>query len=120
MSKALYLAMDKVASNLLKKFGVEVTFTQQTETGFNAGTGTPTFTTVVFTANAIRSFYDKREIDGTNIIAGDIKLTINNPATIPKVGDKCAINGSAVQRVMEVTPISPAEENIIFTIQLRI
>ena len=120
MSNPLFGALRKVTSNVLKSFGVEVTFTRSTETGFNIGTGEPTFTTTTFVANGIKSFYDKKEINETSIVTGDIKLLIENPDTVPAVGDKAAINGSAVQRVMSVKNIAPSEEDIAYVVQLRI
>lgn len=117
---SIYKGLQKVSSNILKKFGTEITITQETEIGFNEGLGEPTFTTSTFVGSCVKSEYSKQEIDGTNIKFGDIRCIVNESEGVPKIGDKAIINGGPEYRIMRVNPLAPAEEAIVYELQLRI
>lgn len=116
---SLSTSLRKVASNVITKFGVEVTFSQETSTSFAPATGIDTVTTATFTGYGVKDKYKKDEVDGKNVLNSDIKLIFEFTDTVPKIGDTCTI-GSISYRVMNVTIIDPADITIIYEIQLRI
>lgn len=118
--KKLYKVAEKLAAKALGQYGVEVTFTQKNEAAFDPTLGQKTSNTVVFTGFGVKSGYTKNEIDGTVVKTGDVKLLLENTDIIPKVGDEAAVNGSGTFRIINIDILSPAEETILYELQLRV
>ena len=115
----LYKVAQKLGNKFIPQYGVEITFTQRNEASFDPILGQKTSNTVVFTGFGVKSDYNQNEIDGTIVKSGDVKILLENTETIPKIGDDAAVNGSGTFRIMDVNLTSPAEETIIYTLQLR-
>ena len=116
---SLSSTLAKVSAKVIKQFGTTVTFTHKVQASFDPGTGTQVNNDTVYTANAVKAAYEKEEIDGTTILASDIKLILERTATMPETGDTCVI-GTKTYRVMPVRPIDPADYVIINEVQLRL
>jgi len=111
--------VSKIASNVIKKYGTKVTFTAKTSTGFNAATGIDTTTSVTFTGYGVKAKFDKSEVDSESVLFSDIKLLLEETSVVPVIGNTCKI-GSIVYRVMNIEKIDPADEIIIYMVQLRV
>ena len=62
--------------------------------------------------------YSNAEIDGTNILRGDIKLICSAGALRPVVGWLCLLD-SVSYRVMNCEPIRESGVDVIYYVQLR-
>jgi hypothetical protein len=102
--------------SLLTKFGYAVTLTRKAVGAYTPGTG-PTTTTSTYTGVGVLDGYNKREIDGTTIQAGDVRLYFEGD-TAPVIGDTTTLE-SAVWRVEDVTPISPGNVAVMWELRLR-
>ena len=112
------LSLRKVASGVIKKFGVECTFSHETEDSFDPATGIKSKTTTTFTAYGVKDGYSKEEVNGSTIQSSDIKLVVQVTGDIPVVDDTCTI-GAITYRVMAVMDTDPADIDVIFEVQLR-
>ena len=117
--KKLYKVAEKLAKKAFQSYGAEISFTQTSEVVSDLAKGKKIASTATFTGFGVRSEYNKREIDGTTVKSGDIKIILEATDVVPKIGDTAEINGSGVFRVMSIELIAPAEETIVYTLQLR-
>jgi len=115
---SFYSGLQTVAANLLTSKGQLLTFTRDTETAHDPGTGEIQSTPSTYTGNGVALNYNKNEIDDTNVLRGDIKLILEATTTAPIIGDKVTID-AIVYRVMGIKTTSPAETVVIYEIQLR-
>lgn len=110
----------QTAARLLAKYGeqVAVTFTNWGE--YDPITGAASGTTTETTINAVAypSNYQTKEIDGTVIQAGDIRLILELIETVPVVGCLVLVDG-ITYRIMHIKPIRLSGDNIIFICQIR-
>jgi len=116
---SLSAKLSTIASKLIKKFGVKVTFTNKTSTSFDAATGIDTVTTTTFTGYGLKANFDKSEVDNENVLFSDIKFLFEDMGTVPVISDTCTI-GTKIYRVLAVNTIDPADEKIIYMVQLRV
>lgn len=70
------------------------------------------------TAYGYPESYSNAEIDGTNIMRGDIKLICSAGALRPAVGWSCLLD-SKTYRVMNCEPIRESGIDVIYYVQLR-
>jgi len=115
---SFYSNLKSVASRILKDKGQNVTFTQETETGFNPATGVKTKTTSTFTGYGAAFDYKRMEIDGELVQKGDIRFLMEATTVIPVPGNTTVID-SIAYRVMAVKITSPAGTAVIYEVQLR-
>ena len=116
---SVYSAFKKVAKKQLGVFGVEITFTRTSSSGFDPQTGKNINSTSTFTGYAMKSNYNNSEIDGTIVKNGDVRLMLERTDIVPVSGDVASVNGSGIYRVMDVRHVAPAEEDVIYYLQLR-
>ncbi len=116
---SVYSAFENVAKKQLGVFGVEITFTRTSSSGFDPQTGKNISSTTTFAGYAMKSNYNNSEIDGTIVKNGDIRLMLERTGVVPVSGDIASVNGSGVYRVMNVQHVAPAEEDVIYYLQLR-
>lgn len=110
----------QTASRLLAKFGEAVSIIFPDYSANNPITGEtsgPTNNTTIV-GNGYPSAYHKRDIDGTSIQAGDIRLILELIATRPSVGCLAAIDGTTY-RLMDVQPIRLTGDDVIYICQIR-
>lgn len=110
----------QTATRLLAKYGepVAVTFNDWAE--YDPITGAPDGSNTQTTVQAVAypTAYFAREIDGTVIQAGDIRLVLELMAPVPVIGCTVAIGGTTY-RIMDIRQVRLSGANIIFICQLR-
>lgn len=100
--------------------GFTAVLAQTTVTGgdpWNPGSGTST--TVNTNVTVVVDTYEKSEIDGTTIQAGDRKVLMTAIAGVePKPSDVLTISGTAYT-VINVWPLAPAGVTVMYEVQAR-
>ena len=114
------MSLSKNMEKVLAKLGEQVTFTRSTADTFDPDTGAFTQgATVTFSGFAAAEQYNNSEIDGTNIMRGDLKLTVSKTEQRPVVGDDVSFD-SLICRVMDVYPVRKGGEDVVYVIQGRV
>lgn len=111
-----YLRMQKTATRLLTENGTEYSVTRTTPPQMVNGIEIPGNKST-FVAVGVKAEYSPREIDGTVILTGDIRLTFKAEPEI-KIGDVVDIDG-AKWRVVQPNPVKPATLVLCHKAQLR-
>ena len=70
--------------------------------------------------NAVVINYDKSEIDGTEILANDLKIIADSAKVISKADGDQILIGSSTYRIVEVREINPAGTVLAYEIQARL
>lgn len=113
-----YQAIAAEAAALLAEFGQEAVITAVGQTRYDPATLTHTADTVPYRGRAAAFAYRQNEIDGTRIVAGDVKIYLERVQAAPKVGDSIAVNGRD-WRIMDVSPLAPAGYAVLYVLQGR-
>ena len=115
------MSLADTASRLLAAQGEAVTFTFQPSTpAFNPITGAAQAPSTAATAEGYgyASAYNRNEVDGTAIKAGDIKLIVELTSPKPVAGCTATVDGRDY-RVMSVQIIRKSAADVIYICQLR-
>ena len=113
-----YSETAEVALEVLTEFGQAITVNRETSSSFDPVLGEDTTAASSFTGYGAAFEYKGREIDGTVVQAGDIKLYLNATATVPLIDDRITIDSVAYE-VMDVEQINPAGTAVLYILQLR-
>ncbi|MEL4885713.1 hypothetical protein N6P31_01285 [Pectobacterium betavasculorum] len=70
-----------------------------------------------FTATGVRTDYDPKEIDGTNILSGDVRIAFTAEAELV-TGDLVEVDGKQ-HRIVKPHPVKPAKLVLCYQAQLR-
>jgi hypothetical protein len=110
----------QTASRLLAKYGEAVSIIFPDYSGTDPITGAPVGDTedTVIVAKGYPSLYQKQDIDGATIQAGDIRLILELIGTRPAVGCLATVDGTTY-RIMNVQPIRLTGEDVIYICQIR-
>lgn len=111
-----YAGLKRKVNPLIKKFGMTVTVTRPGSVDRVDGNEIvipPTSFDII----GLREEYKPREIDGTRIIAGDVKFLCQAAEQV-QVGDLVNLNNTDY-RVINPTPLQPAGTTMLFQLQLR-
>ena len=111
-----YVSLQSTATDLLKKFGQQLTFTRTTRGAYSAATGLTTDTTSTFKKYACIFDYADRDIDTNTVLAGDRRLLAE--AHTYEVGDTVAI-GTDTYRVISISLNQPAGTALSVDLQVR-
>jgi hypothetical protein len=114
-----YAEMQAVAEELITEFGQAGTVTRISEPDPVQG-GDPVET--AYTATLVPMAYSAQEIDGTEILSGDMQIYISSVglAIEPKPGDLVAASGKTF-RVIKADPNNyDGVTNVVFIVQGRI
>ena len=108
------------ALEMLQEPGEQAIFSYQTDPVFDDDTGDLISggASGTQTAYGYPESYSNTEIDGTNILRGDIKLICSAGALRPTVGWSCLLD-SKTYRVMNCEPIRESGVDVIYYVQLR-
>ena len=108
------------ALEMLQESGEQVVFSYTVDPVFDNDTGDLISggTGVTQTAYGYPESYSNAEIDGSNIMRGDIKLICSAGALRPVVGWLCMLD-SVSYRVMNCEPIRESGVDVIYYVQLR-
>lgn len=108
-------------ADVLSELGEPATVTRVVSGGvYDPATGgaTPSVTES-FTAYAVAEPYDTSEIDGTNILRTDSKITLSKIDQRPEVSDTITMDGR-VYRVMMVYPVRFSGADVVYQVQGRV
>lgn len=110
------------AANLLARFGEPVTVSDGLPgvTQHDPVTSEPIASSAgdPVTANGYPSRYNKTEIDGENVRAGDVRLILEVITPRPQVGWSATVDG-VTYRMMKVMPVRRSGADKVLIIQLR-
>lgn len=107
-------------ARVLEQLGEVVTITRVVEGSFDPTTGTSTpSTTTTASAYAVAEPYNSSEVDGTNVLRTDAKITLSKISTRPEVGDTVTMDG-VTYRVMDVYLWRMSGNDIVYEVQGRI
>lgn len=70
-----------------------------------------------FTATGVRTDYEPKEIDGTNILSGDVRIVFTAEKEL-LVGDLIEVD-SKQYRIVKPHPVKPAKLVLCYQVQLR-
>ena len=120
MSPADAQADIESAIESLQESGEQVVFSYKADPVFDNDTGDLISggASGTQTAYGYPESYSNAEIDGTNIMRGDIKLICSAGALRPVVGWSCLLD-SKNYRVMNCDPIRESGIDVIYYVQLR-
>jgi len=111
--------MQAVALKLLLTYGEIVNISRTVEGNYNPATSEAEDTTTTsYQVYGHPSPYNVIEINGTTILATDIRLLIYS-TTLPLIGDVATVNGTA-HRVESVRQIRAQATDIVYELQLRV
>ncbi|WP_421591092.1 hypothetical protein [Shinella sp. M27] len=119
MPNALYTRLQATADRLIKSYGQAGTVTRLGPVDPVEG-GDPVATP--YPAKLVPMAYSAREIDGTNILAGDMQIYISSMglAIEPKPGDLVTASGKAFRIVNGDPNNYDGITNVVFIVQGRI
>jgi hypothetical protein len=113
-----YARSKATADRLISRFGQTATLRRPTVSGtaYNPSAGTPTD----YSATVVVLDYDRREIDGTRILAADRKvlLAAGTLAIEPVTSDKAVIGGIE-HSIIDVAPLNPGGTVLLYQLQVR-
>lgn len=105
-------------TNVLKKTGRQLTFTTTSGGAYDPGLGyTPPDAAPNYVKWCVQDKYSVMEISTGAANVGDVKLIAENGDY--KTGDTVSIDG-AIYRIMNATPIKPAETVMVYELQVRV
>lgn len=112
-------SMTSLVSSLLTQFGEAVVISRNVMGDYDPSSGeAPIISTTTFSGFAVPEDYKASEIDGTLIIEGDSKLTLNQTSTAPQNGDAIVL-GSETFRVISVSKYRAQGDTIAYELQVR-
>lgn len=112
---SFYGNLAATALKLLTKYGYEVTFTHVEQGAFDPDTLTTSDVTSTYTATIVKDEYSTLERQSSAIKQGDIKLICTHANF--NVSDTVAIDGIDY-RIMDVSPIKPAQTILAYELQV--
>ena len=109
------------ALEMLQESGEQAVFSYAVDPVFDSDTGDLISggTSGTQTAYGYPENYSNAEIDGSNIMRGDIKLICSAGALRPAVGWSCLLD-LVTYRVMNCEPIRESGVDVIYYVQLRV
>lgn len=111
-----YARMQATATRLLTENGMQYDVLRKGAVGVIAGKEVRE-PDKKFSATGVRTEYAPREIDGTNILAGDIKIVFTAEAELV-VGDMVSLDNKQY-RIVKPNPVKPGPILICYQSQLR-
>ena len=117
---SFYTNLAATALRLLTKRGQTTVFTRTTGATFDpVASSYSGGSTTTITGKGVTFPYESREINGTQIKQGDVRVFFEASTTAPAIDDKCTVGG-VEYRVMSADPLSPGGTVVMYTVQLRI
>lgn len=124
---SFYSQMQSLADRMLRKYGAVVTLTRTTQGAYSSATSTTgSPTTTVTLGTAVRENYSIKEVDGTRIKDGDVRLIVSpktrGGAAFPEPAPSTDVLsfGGRNYTVVSVDPWSyNGAENVGFAVQAR-
>ncbi|RVL05100.1 hypothetical protein CN151_10670 [Sinorhizobium meliloti] len=119
MANPIYARLQATAQRLIAKYGQTGTVTRISEPDPVEG-GDPVET--AYTATLVPMAYSAQEIDGTEILSGDMQIYISSVglAIEPKPGDLVAASGKTFRMIKADPNNYDGLTNVVFIVQGRI
>ena len=115
-----YISTARDAAALLAEFGALVTLTRVTPGAYDPATGTVSGGTVGYSCAGAVMNYASRDIDGTLVQRGDVRVLLAPDAAFePKPGDKVTLADTTVLTVINSRATKPAGMAVLFEVQCR-
>lgn len=114
---AFYDSLRAVALKLIGEKGREVTLRSRSSGAYDASTGSASATYTDTVMSAVVSNYPMRNIDGTRVQQGDLKIMLVSDVA-PHVGDGLLIGG-VEHEVLDVRELNPGGTTLTYTMQVR-
>lgn len=111
-----YAPLQASATEMLKKFGRQYTFTRTTKGAYSAATGTTTDTTATYKKYACVFDLTEQDSGGFTVVAGDRRMLAEGHTY--EVGDTVSLD-SEIFRVVAINPNKPAGTTLAVNLQLR-
>ena len=112
-----YPRMKSMAERLLKKFGMPLSLQRITPPFVDDDGIEHSESTTQFSSVGVITEYKPYEIDGTTILAGDVKVIFDGSVEI-KTGDLVTVS-EKTYRIISPNPVSPAGAVIVYKAQAR-
>lgn len=120
MSNYNYANIAATALRMIVRFGQAVTITSRVQGAYNAATSAATVTETTQSTRGVLDQYKWREIDGSLVKAGDIKLIIAAKGlSAPAINDTVALADGLKLTIKNVEVVSPGATPIIYICQVR-
>ena len=104
----------------MAEFGAPVTLTRITPGAYDPATGTVSGGTVGYSCAGAVMNYASRDIDGTLVQRGDVRVLLAPDAAFePKPGDKVTLADTTVLTVINSRATKPAGMAVLFEVQCR-
>lgn len=122
---ALETALDMLKPRSQGGYGLEMVLTTTATGEYDPATGEAPITTTTYDGSAFRDTYKKNEIDGTRVLASDVKFLVSpkllNGDTTPDINPqyKMTFDGQTYT-IMSVSPWDYAGLNVGFEVQGRL
>ena len=115
-----YTAIATSAQSQIEDAGLPITVTRSTVDSFDPALGyTVPGADIVATGYGVQPAYSARDIDGTVIKRGDMRLLIGPElAIVPEVGDTVTVD-SVTWHIVNVDNLTPAGTDLLYTCQVR-
>ncbi len=110
---SFYDRMRSTSTDLISRFGKEVTLTRYEQGVFDPVSGSYSTTEITLTGNGVFLNYSSKDIDGMTVLSSDKKMLYT--------GEKPAINDSyGDYRIVDYAELNPDESgSILYTCQMR-
>lgn len=120
MATVDYAEIAATATEMLTEYGVTATLTKPPRPDYNPATSdVEGGLSNDFEGPAVRDDYNVREIDGSRILRGDARIYLSvDGIPQPAPGDLLAFAGETF-RVVDCTPIKPADVAVLYELQVR-
>lgn len=114
--------LQATATRLINLYGDDlVTFTRVTPGAFVPSTGAlGSGSTLTYTAKGVSSQFTVQEINNDTILFTDLKYMIGLTSQVPAVNDSVVLGDSITYRVMSVLKEDLQNNDIYYTLQLRV
>lgn len=117
---SFYSNLAKTASNLLNRYGQKVVFTRTVKGEYDPAEGERTGdSTITFKGFGALLDFDFKQMDGENIISGDVRLLLESISKTPQINDIVTANGKSYV-VLNVKELNPAGTQVMTECHLRV
>lgn len=113
-------SMVALALKLINQYGEQVTFNRTTRGTYDTTTGfTNGDSNLTYSSKVVSEYYSSKEVDGSRILEGDIKVYAPQMDQVPQPDDKITLADTSIYRVISVKLVKAVDETCLYTIQAR-
>jgi hypothetical protein len=109
-----YEGLHQTATDLIKRFGTDMTLREMTA----AGTFDPTLTPQDQPCVGVVSRFSAREIDGVRVLRSDRKVFLSAESAVPTIKHRLKTD-DGVYQILEVVTMKPATVALVYVLQVR-